>query len=1034
MSRFLGIDCGSVSVKAIVIDEEGAVLHETAYLRHHGALAEPLRALLEEAADAAGPADAVAFTGIHGERLAAELGAPFEVETVAQVAGTLHVLPGARTIISIGGQSAALFQVEHHDGGWQLESFSMNGPCASGTGSFIDQQAERLAASLPGASYEPGGGGGPVPLEEFIGLGLASASPAPVACRCTVFTKSDMIHLQNKGEPLANIIAGLHAGNAANFLSTIVGTRTLREPMALVGGVAANPLQLAAFRRYYPELVVPPHHASLAALGAALLARERAERVPPDADRVEAALRARRGDEEEPAPRLALRESVFDPDNSLPQLPPAGAPVAAWLGIDIGSTTTKYALVGEDGRILHKAYVQTNGKPIEVARALLGAAEEATGGRIRLSAVATTGSGRQVVGDFLGADLVIDEITAHARGAAAVDPEVDTIFEIGGQDAKYISLVRGRPLDFDMNKVCAAGTGSFLHELASKLRIGIVGEFQERAFAAERPVALAERCTVFMESDIQSHLQKGAAREDLVAGLSYAVVRNYLNRVVGKRPVGRRVMFLGGPSLNRAIVAAFEGVLGRGVLVPRHREVMGAYGAALAVREAAARGEAAVGARRLGELAGRAAEFTERVCTADRDCHNQCKLKVYDFGGRRSVWGGECGRYEAATRRGAPGTDYFRVRAERLRDALGGRATVAGHGALPGGGAPTIGVPVALHGHDWGLFWVATLSGLGWRVVTSPPTDGEISRAGVEAVTAETCYPVKVFHGHVRALAGKVDRLFLPNVVDMPTPSAPETGFFCPYVQGSQWMARAALGLPAEAIVAPTLRLREGPERLAERFARLLPPGSRLGRRRVAAVVAGAWEERLAFRRALVATGEGALRATAPGEAVWVVSGRPYNLYDERLNLRLGRHLASLGIAALPMDFLDLDAEELDDFPGMYWGLGSRVLRAARRVARTPGLFGVHLTNFGCGPDSFLEHFIRHVMDGKPALTLELDEHSAVAGTLTRVEAFRNVVHNVMARERAAEAPSTPAARAGTRAAPQRCPAQACLAAEGVRS
>ena len=189
-------------------------------------------------------------------------------------------------------------------------------------------------------------------------------------------------------------------------------------------------------------------------------------------------------------------------------------------------------------------------------------------------AIATTGSGRNVVGDFLGADLDHRRDYAHARGAVEIDPEVDTIFEIGGQDSKYIMIENTYPLDFDMNKVCAAGTGSFLHELANKMKINIVGEFQEIALSSNSPIHLAERCTVFMESDLASYLQKGGERPDLIAGLCYAIVYNYLNRVVENRHVGKRIMFLGGPSLNKGIVAAFEKVLKREVLVPRHREVM----------------------------------------------------------------------------------------------------------------------------------------------------------------------------------------------------------------------------------------------------------------------------------------------------------------------------------------------------------------------------------------------------------------------------------------------------------------------------
>ena len=634
---------------------------------------------------------------------------------------------------------------------------------------------------------------------------------------------------------------------------------------------------------------------------------------------------------------------------------------------------------------------------------------EEIGGAVRLLGVATTGSGRQVVGDFLDADLVLDEITAHARGAVEADPAVDTIFEIGGQDAKYISLEGRHARDFDMNKVCAAGTGSFLHELAAKLGVDIVGEFERTALAARRPVQLAERCTVFMESDLVSAAQRGADRADLIGGLAYAVVRNYLNRVVGKRPIGRRVMFLGGPSLNRAVVAAFEGVLGRGLAVPAHREVMGAIGAALAARDAAARGEIAPAPRTLAQIGVADAACRERVCSADPACRNECKLRVYDFGGRASVWGGECGRYETGRRAAAAREDLFAERARRFAEALSGAAAIPSP-RTPAPERPpagTIGVPLALHGLGWGVFWAHLLAGLGWRVVLSPPTDERISRAGVASMTAETCYPVKVFHGHVRHLLAHAEQLFLPNVITVPVPVAGERGLLCPYVEASQYMVGAALALDPRRVVRPTLFLAEGPEAAARDLRGALPPAHRPSPRRLAAIVRDAWERQEAFARSLERRGEELLAGTPADEPVWVVSGRPYNLYDERCNLKIGRQLAALGVTALPLDFLAIDSEDLSDFPGMYWALGARVLRAARRVARTPNLFGVHLTNFGCGADSFVEHFYRHAAAGKPALVLELDEHSAVAGLVTRLEAYRSVVRSHLA-DAAAGAPPAP--------------------------
>jgi predicted CoA-substrate-specific enzyme activase len=989
-----------VSINAVVIDASGKILYEAPYVRHFGKVDQKVRTVLEDLPRRfeAGALQAVAFTGIHGRRMGELLDAPYEVETVAQILGAVHVVPEVRTIISVGGQDTALFQLAGNNGSWALESFAMNGPCASGTGSFIDQQAERLAASIFGREVSTDESEFQSTLDEFIRLGLTSTAPAPVACRCTVFTKSDMIHLQNKGEPLANIIAGLHFGNAANYVSTIVGNSTLQAPKVLIGGMASNPLQVRAFRSYYPALQVPPHHTSLGALGAALQALERGWQSSPEAERLQS---DGNGSGKESIPRttvLELKRTEFDPDNSLPPLNGSETgKVRAWLGMDVGSTTTKYALVSAEGTLLHKSYVPTRGKPIDVTRALLEFLRSEAGESVEIAGIATTGSGRQVVGDFLRADLVIDEITAHARGAAEIDPLIDTIFEIGGQDSKYICLENGLPSDFDMNKVCAAGTGSFLHELANKMDIDIVGEFQETALAARAPVNLAERCTVFMESDIVSYLQKGAKRDDLIAGLSYATVHNYLNRVVGKRSVGRKVMFLGGPSLNKAIVAAFEKILGRPLTVPRHREVMGAYGAALACREAQERGEAALATHTLADLSAREVAFREKTCKADRNCHNECKLKIYDFGGRKSIWGGDCGRYEAGRRRNGRGANLFRKRFEFFSEALRRRAFfLERDGELPESvkKEEAVGVPLALHSLEWGIFWAHTLADLGFQVVFSPPTDGSIVRDGVEAVTAETCFPVKVFHGHVKALAEKAGTLFLPNVINMPTPLPENSGLFCPYIEGSQYMVKAALGLPEERIMRPSLRLKEGPEELVEDFKDALPARWKTDSGKLAQILGAAWEKKEEFSRRLREEGEALLRDMPLEEPVWVVTGRPYNLHDERCNLQLGRHLALLGVTAVPMDLLDLGSEDLSDFPKMYWGLGSKILRAGRRIARTPNLYGVHISNFGCGPDSFIEHFYRHIMDQKPSLLLELDEHSAVAGLLTRLEAFQNVVKN----------------------------------------
>ena len=995
---YLGIDAGSVSVNAVLINGQGEIIYEAPYKRHFGRVEDEVFGIIRLISERFGKRNigSIAFTGAHGKKPAETLKADYEFETISQIEGVLALVPDACSIISMGGQDASLFQIHHRKGNWELAHFNSNGPCASGTGSFIDQQAERLATALYEKNRDLSQDQIDRVLSDFIQLGMKSDQPANVACRCTVFTKSDMIHLQNKGEKLQNIIHGLHVGNARNFISTIVSNQQLEEPIVFVGGLSLNALQVRAFQRYYPNLKVPPHSTSTGALGTARRAMEsrgaKDLRLAPFNDDALAneKMVAR-------APRLQLKQTRMSAEEKVPSFSGVRR-TGAFLGIDIGSTTTKYALIDENQAIIDKRYVPTRGKPIEVTQELLAGLREEFGGAFEIFGAATTGSGRNVVGDFLNADLIVDEITAHARGAVEIDRRVDTIFEIGGQDSKYIQIVNTHPLDFDMNKVCAAGTGSFLHELASKYGINIVEEFQQIALSSRSPVKLAERCTVFMESDLVSYYQQGIEQKDLLAGLSYAIVHNYLNRVVGKRPIGRRVMFLGGPSLNRAVVAAFEIVLGRGLIVPAHREVLGAFGAAVMLQE-----KRQLGARRATQFRGLSAavddrlQYKEKICQTDSACHNQCKLKIYDFGGRRSIWGGECGRYEVSRRTGSKKKNYFRLRQMLWEQHLSGVAKPLEDGPmLEVSGKPTVGLHSSLYMHQTGILWAHFFHSLGYQPIFTPPTHTEICRSGIERAEEGVCFPMKVSLGHIRELAGKTRFLFLPNPLNMPTPHQWEIGRFCPMVMSSGYMARMALKLSSPVILSPSLHLKYPFEALAEELFQQLKPKLGLRKKAVRKALRRGLEAQDGFASELLRYGEKLLAEHSGNEPLIVVTGRPYNLYDERLNLRLGRNLAQIGVDAIPLDFIDIDSVDLSDFKTMFWGLGARILRTARWIKQRPHAFGLHLTNFSCGADSFLEHFYKHIMGDKAYLILELDEHSAVAGVMTRLEAFKNVIENSM--------------------------------------
>ena len=997
-SYYVGIDAGSVSLNCVVIDQKKEIVYESPYKRHLGRVEEGVLELFQDLYQRFGQEKikAVAFTGNHGRKISERVGGFYEFETISEVLGSIFIQPDVKSIISMGGQDIALLQVSHDGVSWELEYFNTNGPCASGTGSFIDQQAQRLATAIYSHEVDITQDQTDSILGDFIKLGLRSEKPSNVACRCTVFTKSDMIHLQNKGEKLEDIIYGLHLGNARNYMSTIVCNRVLEDPILFVGGLSMNELQVRAFKDYFPQLIVPQHSASVGALGVALhaLDLELENNLNLEAYKSVGVADA---SEFPVAPKLELKETHFPEDNevrnrSFPEKE------RVYLGLDIGSTTTKYALIDENREIIHKSYVHTQGKPIEVTQGLLSIILDEMGDKVQIVGTATTGSGRNVVGDFLNADLIIDEITAHARGAVEIDSGIDTIFEIGGQDSKYIYISNAYPLDFDMNKVCAAGTGSFLHELANKYGINIVGEFQEIALSSDTPVKLAERCTVFMESDLVSYHQKGLPRDDLIAGLCYAIVYNYLNRVVGKRKIGQRVMFLGGPSLNKGVVAAFENVLGRPLVVPKHREVLGAFGAAISLQEKMQLENTTTSTfRGLDSAIKDQMDYNEKVCRADSSCHNQCKLKIYDFDGRKSIWGGECGRYELIRGRGKKRENYFLLREKIWQSNMDGvYVELKDKALMEVDGRPTLGMQRSLYTLHTGVLWTHFFDKLGYRVVFTPPTNSQISGAGIEAMTSETCYPIKVSHGHVKELMGKTKYLFLPSIINMPTPKVSERGFYCPLVSSNQYMVRMALDLDKASILSPIIHLKYDTPTLALELSEQL--SNKLGKSRseIEAALEYALKRQQVFVDEMFAVGKEIIDTRPQDMPLVLVTGRPYNLYDDRLNLRLGQNMAKIGVDAVPMDFIDVADVDLSDFPAMYWGLGAQILRTARFIKDRPNYFGLHITNFSCGADSFIEHFYKHIMGDKPYLILELDEHSAVAGVMTRLEAYKNVIENTM--------------------------------------
>jgi predicted nucleotide-binding protein (sugar kinase/HSP70/actin superfamily) len=557
---------------------------------------------------------------------------------------------------------------------------------------------------------------------------------------------------------------------------------------------------------------------------------------------------------------------------------------------------------------------------------------------------------------------------------------VDTIFEIGGQDSKFISIEHGVVVDFAMNEACAAGTGSFLEEQAEKLGVNIKGEFAKLALASASPTRLGERCTVFMERDVTGWLHKGETVPNLVAGLSFSIALNYLNRVVRGRKIGKVIYFQGGTAYNDAVTAAFASVLDKKITVPPYNGVMGAIGMALIARQ----WHQATGAQsRFRGYDLHKLELSSRdfVCKA---CSNLCDMKEFVIEGQKSYWGDKCSdkfRKPSPTGRKPVIEDLFAYR-DQLLEALPNAAE----------GKFRVGLPRAMAMLDHQPFWRRYFAELGIPTVLSPVTDPRISANGIEMAVAQPCYPVQVAHGHVQALVNQgVDYILLPNLVDADSGDNPGAAHYCPWSQTLPWVLRAvpALEPHASRFLIPTLHFQLGPTQIKKALAETM---GRIGIKRRASdrAVDAAFAEQRGFQDKLIEAGRRAIATLdETGEPGLVLAGRGYNIYDRGVNCDIPRKLRHrYGANVIPLDFLVTGRESMAGLgSNMFWISGRKILEAARQAAERPNLHMVYITNFKCGPDSYIKHFARQAA-GAPLLILQFDGHGNDAGYMTRCEAY----------------------------------------------
>ena len=979
----IGLDVGSVNVKCVLLQEDGSEQDHSAVAKHswcrpsQGRPLEVVQELLDEVLGDRIGRVRLAVTG-SGKELLPGGQAEHVNEVVAVAAAVAGSYPEVRTIIDIGGQFTKWILVDPavRDAPGRVEDFALNGLCAAGSGAFLEQQAGRLKLDLA----------------ELGELAANAARGATIAGRCSVFAKSDMIHLQQKGTPVDEIAYGLCLALARTFVATVLQGRPVEAPLALVGGGAANRGLVRAFAEVLnltsDEIFVPEDHLTAGARGAALgssaaPAQEAgillAKLKPPASGPVTFPMLTS-AELEEPKTELApLRAFDRARDPGLPEDPnvaqPSVAVTRAFLGVDVGSVSTNVVLMDEQRNLILGIYLPTRGRPVEVLAEAL-AQISARFDRLEILGLGTTGSGRHLAEQLLGADLVKNEITAQLVSSAHYVPDVDTIIEIGGQDSKFIDAQDGHLRDFEMNKICAAGTGSFLEEQADRLGIEIIGEFSDRALDSDRPRDLGTRCTVFMDTELVRAQGQGASVEDICAGLAYSVARNYLDKVVAGRPIGETVVFQGGTASNQAVVAAFEQLLGRQVQVHPYNRISGAIGMALL----AAREMERTGGQSAFRGLDSCAEHTVTSFECKR-CENRCQVNRVKAGGRKAHFGDVCERFTARDRKDGevtPGTgqqNLFSARAELLE----------AHLPAPGpSGRTRIGLPRATVHLELMPLWAHLLDELGFEPVLSSPSSAVHLSRGVAGLPPEVCLPLKLSNGHVRELIEDlhVERVLLPTLLEIGQVQQDDRPSVCPFTQELPDMVRIRQRLR---VLTPQVSL-GGDAGSDLETVRALADALGVSQRAAERGLERGRVHQGEFNRARHELGRLALESLERGV---VVLGKPYNLHDPFANLNLARHLKRLGLTAIPMDLMPTQDEELSASWYMVpWQFNRQQVRALKVMARQRGIHPILVSNFGCGPDAFSTKHLERMVGSRPRLFLEFDEHRGEAGVVTRLEAF----------------------------------------------
>ncbi len=969
-----GIDIGSTTVKLVILGDDDRILFGE-YRRHHAHTQQTLRSLLIEASKQVGSCTLrPKITGSGAINLGKALSIDFVQEVVAVATALKAAAPQTDVAIELGGEDAKII---YFQGGLEER---MNGVCAGGTGSFIDQMASLLQTDASGLNEA---------AKDYKQI-------YSIAARCGVFAKTDIQPLINEGATKADLAASIFQAVVNQTISGLACGKPIRGHVAFLGGPLHFLTELkAAFVRTLKlteETTVDPENSHLfAAMGAALEAED-AQSVELNSliERLEKGVQVSfEMPRLEPLFRDAAEYDAFCRRHAAAVVKKsdlASYSGNCFLGIDAGSTTTKLALIGEQGELLYHFYAGNQGNPILTAQFAVGELARQLPETAHIVRGCSTGYGEALLKSAFSLDEGVVETIAHCTAAAFFDPAVDCVLDIGGQDMKCIKLKNGTVDTIMLNEACSSGCGSFIENFASSLGY-TPQDFAKKALFAKAPVDLGTRCTVFMNSNVKQAQKEGTSVSDISAGLAYSVIKNALYKVIklaSAEELGQHIVVQGGTFHNQAVLRAFEKIAGVEATCPDISGLMGAFGAALVAREHY-KGQSSIMIS-LDEMQKLSYSSSSVRCGG---CSNHCMLTVNKFpGGRRHISGNRCEKGAGSSSQGEKALNMVLYKQQRI----------FGYQPLKEAQAPRgiIGIPRVLNIYENYPFWAVFFKELGFRVVLSPFSDRKIYELGMESIPSESeCYPAKLSHGHVQWLINQgVKTIFHPCVFyeNQETQTA-QNHYNCPIVVSYAENLKNNVEAIADGSVhyiRPFIAFTTE-QTAADRLVKTAAEEWNIPAKEVRAAVHKAWLEQHQAKEDIKAEGKRLLaEMEAAGGRGVVLAGRPYHV-DPEINHGIPELISSYGLTVFTEDSLPTDQIQVENLRVVdQWVYHSRLYRAAKFVSGRDDLELIQLNSFGCGLDAVTTDQVSEILEKSNKLytLLKIDEVNNLGAVRIRVRSL----------------------------------------------